>query len=116
MKKASKRLQKNADFVKNFSNIVRNGPRSINKITKCQMTCLREILQNLMIGNIPISKDSYKKLKLHRKCLFKVCNKRLPLQIQRKHLMGDGVASAAILSVLVSEVIPAVMEFIQRTT
>src|SRR5882762_7572651 len=110
MKRPSKLLQKNKQFLRKLPEILETkGFCAINNISCCQMKCLSEIFRNLILGNIPLNKENYAKLKPHKKLLTDLSDKKISLQKKKKIFKQEG--AGVILPVLISAILPSVLEF-----
>jgi hypothetical protein len=112
MKKPSKMLQQNEHFLKVLPKVYKKyGIKACKQISCCQMKCLSEIVRNLAKGNIPISDiDKYAFAK-YKKQIKQLGRKKTPVGIKRKVLrqVGNGL-----LPILISAVLPLVLEFISK--
>lgn len=73
----------------------RNPKLIIQKASNSVIKALCECVLNVLHGNVPITKAQREKLALHKNCLRKLSNKKVPLYKKRRILIqkGDGILS-----------------------
>jgi len=113
MKKPTKNLKTNVAFLKTFPELIKQK-NGICKIKCCQMKCLREIIVNLLIGNIPLRGLHRVQLKEIKKHLFAFADKKTPIKVRRQILNSQTGAGGVLLPVFLSGILPLVLDFIAR--
>jgi hypothetical protein len=113
MKKASRTLKQNKHFLRKLPKVFGKygNCKTCKKITATQMKCLREVFHNLVVGNIPITREIFNKLMPFGSELVALSDKKSKLKKRREVLkqVGDGV-----FPVLFASILPIVLDFITR--
>ena len=115
-----RRLKNNSDFLryrlprfmsrktKKLTDIV----RLVNKLNKSELTCLCEIVHNLMCGNIPVdttTKELLRPYKTELKQLQQTSKPKVKFVRSVLKQCGNGI-----LPILISTVLPMIIELIRR--
>jgi hypothetical protein len=110
-KKPSAVLKRNRRFLQNLPKAFNKygNCKTCRKISAAQMKCLREIFHNLMLGNIPITRQIFDQLQPFKKQIKTLSKKKTTLRKKRKVLnqAGDGI-----FPVLFASILPIVLDFI----
>jgi len=97
------RLKKHGDLVKALGKLNKRQFQEVIRHSKKDfIRCLCEIIHNVVTGNIKLKKQQLEKLRRCRKCLYKLCNKKLPLKQQKEALVqtGHGIFSVLLPSLI----------------
>jgi len=97
------RLKKHGDLVQALGKLNRRQFQEVIRHSNQDFVrCLCEIIHNVVVGNIKLKKKDLEKLRSARKCLYKLCNKKLPVKQQKEALIQKGHGIFTILSTLLA--------------
>ena len=87
----------------------RSGRKAlVGLASKDQLLAIAECIENILTGNVPLSKTQLQKLKRHKQVMRTIAGRQLPVHQQKRHLIQYGGFLGSIIPIALSALAPLV--------
>jgi len=106
------RLKRNIEIIKALNHLSPKQYKAVISHSDIDLQkCLCEIIHNVTVGKIPLSKSKLTKLKHHKKAIYKIIGKKTSQGQRKRILMQKG---SGIFSILLPAIIGSLVGLIRK--
>ena len=110
-------LYKRKDYLSLFANSAKKTKRRnalINLADTCEIKAIAEIVDNILKGNIPLTREQVAKLKKHKKHLRQIAKRKVATKTKKKLLKQTGGFLSTLIPVALSMLASLIPTFIPQ--